>query len=225
MDHNVVLLRPTKVPFLSEPQTLAFEARHRLANSLAKTASIVRTHARTLTNRTAPMPVDDVRLVLEKVGLRLEAVGRFHRCLVPGDGSPERTDLANYVRDVAQSVVASLSLAGKTQLSFNIPADCFVPSHTALLAGLAVNELLMNAIKYSHPSGVTGHVLIGCSRTGDAIVVEICDDGVGFPEAFQPTTDGKFGLQLVRRLADELNAELVLDDTGLGVHARLSIPA
>jgi two-component sensor histidine kinase len=72
---------------------------------------------------------------------------------------------------------------------------------------------------------VTGHVLIGCSRTGDAIVVEICDDGVGFPEAFQPTTDGKFGLQLVRRLADELNAELVLDDTGLGVHARLSIPA
>jgi two-component sensor histidine kinase len=216
MDHNVVLMRRSQPSFLTEPETLAFEARHRLVNSLTVIASVVRMHARTIANRTEPVPVEDVRLVLEEVGVRLEAVGRLHGCLAPAD-SPGNTDLANYLREVAQSVVASLSFAGQMQLSFNIPAECLVPSHTA--------ELVMNAIKYAHPSGIAGHLLIGCYRTSDAIAVEVVDDGVGFPEGFHPKTDGNFGLQLVRCLADQLKAQLVLDDTGLGVSARLSIPA
>ena len=56
------------------------------------------------------------------------------------------------------------------------------------------------------------------------IVVEVTDDGVGFPEGFEPATDGELGLQLVRSLALQLKGHLMLEDTGIGVRARLSFP-
>ena len=83
----------------------------------------------------------------------------------------------------------------------------------------------MNAIKFAHPTGVAGHLLVGCSRHEDIITVEVVDDGVGLPERFDPTVDGQFGLQLLRLLAAQLKARLEFDDTGLGLSVRLSLPA
>lgn len=223
MNDNVAPLWRPNSTFSSEQETLASEARHRVGNSLALIAGIVRMHGRSIARRTSPVPIEDVRRVLDEVGLRLEAVGRLHRRLAPCE-SAETIDLAGYVRDVAQSAIDSLSFEGQTRLSFDISAPCPVPSNTALLIGLCVNELLMNAIKHAHPSGVAGQVMVGCNRSSGWIVVEIADDGIGFPEGFRPATDGTAGLQLVRLLAGQLGAPLVFRDTGIGVSARLSVP-
>jgi len=223
MNDKIVLLRQSYAPVSSDPEARAFEASHRVGNSLALIASIVRLQGRALAKRTTPVSVDDVRVLLEEVGLRLEAVGRLHRYLIPTD-NPDAIDLVNYLRDVAQAALASLSLKGQFHLSFDVSDESVVPSHTALLAGLVVNELVMNAIKHAHPTAVAGQLLIGCSRRADMIVVEVTDDGVGFPEGFEPATDGELGLQLVRSLALQLKGHLVLEDTGIGVRALLSFP-
>jgi two-component sensor histidine kinase len=138
--------------------------------------------------------------------------------------SPPSTDLTKYLRGVAQSVVVSFSSAGRAHLACGSQVACFVPGHSALLVGLAVRELLINAIKYAHPTGVPGNLLVGCTHTGDAIVVDVADDGVGFPEGFDPMKHGELGLQFVRWLAGQLDAELVFHDTGTGLHVILRIP-
>jgi two-component sensor histidine kinase len=212
-----------QTPFSSEPDALVSEAHHRVANNLALIASFVRMHARDIAKRTEPVSVDDMRILLEEVGLRVEAIGQLHGRLAHIDGSAN-TNLTNYLRDIAQSVIASLSFAGRAQLDFKASAECFIPAHAALLTGLAVSELLINAIKYAHPSGVMGNVLISCHQAGDAIIVDVADDGVGFPEGFDPMTSGELGLQLVRSLANQLKAQLVFHDTGIGMHVTLSIP-
>lgn len=220
---DLVLPPATQTPPLpSEPDALVFEAHHRVANNLALIASFVRMHARDIANRTEPASLEDVRILLEEVGLRVEAVGQLHRRLALID--QPTVDLGAYLRDIAPSVVASLSFAGRAYLTFDARAACSMPAQAALLVGLAVSELLMNAIKYAHPSGVTGHLLIGCNRAGDAIIVDVVDDGVGFPEGFDPMTSGELGLQLVRSLANQLKADLRFHDTGMGVHVTLSIP-
>ena len=89
---------------------------------------------------------------------------------------------------------------------------------------MAVSELLMNAVKYAHPTGVMGKVMIACNRAGDTVIVDIADDGVGFPVGFDPMTSGELGLQLVRSLAGQLKGQLLFHDTGIGVHVTLSIP-
>jgi two-component sensor histidine kinase len=166
--------------------------------------------------------VADNGLFADEIIRRIERLGDLHRRLSCSD---DATDLAKYLRNIAQSAVASVDLLNRTHLKFEIAEDCIVPGRRASLVGLAVNELVMNAIKYAHPSGISGQLLIGCSRRGDAIVVDVADDGVGLPEGFDPMTEGGFGLKLVRSLADQLKAQLDFADTGIGLHARLTIPA
>jgi two-component sensor histidine kinase len=83
----------------------------------------------------------------------------------------------------------------------------------------------MNAVKFAHPAGVAGDLVIACNRREDVIVIEVVDDGVGLPEGFDPAVDGEFGLQLLRSLASQLKARLEFDNTGLGLRVRLSLPA
>ena len=161
-------------------------------------------------------------LFADEIVRRIERLGELHRRLSCSD---DATDLTKYLRGIAESAVASVDIRNRTHLKFEIAEECSVPGRTASLVGLAVNELVMNAIKYAHPSGITGQLSIGCSRDGDAIVVDIADDGVGWPEGFDPMTGGGFGLKLVRSLSTQLKAKLNFADTGTGLHARLTIPA
>ena len=163
---NLVPPPATEARFSSEPDALVFEAHHRVANNLALISGFVRMHARDVAKRTAPPSLEDMRVLLEEVGLRVEAVGQLHRRLAQIDG-PASVDLTNYLRDIAESVIASLSFAGRARLSFGASAECLIPSHAALLVGLAVSELLMNAVKYAHPAGVMG--ISGSAATGRAI--------------------------------------------------------
>ena len=56
------------------------------------------------------------------------------------------------------------------------------------------------------------------------ILIEVADDGVGFPENFNPAVDGELGFQLMRALASGMGAELEFEHDSLGVCARLVKP-
>jgi two-component sensor histidine kinase len=223
MNQNVVI--PEPIDPLEDPasdNTLVSEAHHRIGNSLALIASIVRMQARALLSRPDSVPVADVRLLVEELGQRLEAIGRLHGRLSRLDGP---VGLADYLRDVAKSAVSGLTFAGRMHLHFDLADGCIASARAAPLVGLAVNELVMNAVKFAHPAGVIGDLEIVCKRREDTIVVEVTDDGVGLPEGFDPAVDGQFGLQLLRTLARQLKARLEFVNTGIGLCVRLSIPA
>lgn len=223
MNQNIVLLRLAEPLQSSAPNdTLVSEAHHRVGNSLALLASIVRMQARTIINGTAAVPVADVRLLVEELGQRLDAVGKLHGRLSRFDGP---VDLADYLHEITKSAVAGLAIAGRTYLHFDMSEACVVPAGAASLVGLAVSELVMNAVKFAHPAGVAGELVIACNRHDDLIVIEVTDDGVGLPEGFDPAVDGQFGFQLLRSLAAQLKARLEFDNTGLGLRVRLSLPA
>jgi two-component sensor histidine kinase len=211
---------PSELPTADNP--LISAAHHRVGNSLALIASIVRMQARKMVNGgTHDIPAADVRRMLEEVGQRLEAVGRLHGRLARQNGPVE---LADYLREIATSASAALSFAGPTRLRFDMAQSCVVSAQAAPLVGLAVSELVMNALKFAHPAGVAGDLLIACKPRDDLVVVEVIDDGVGLPEGFDPAVDGQFGLQLLRSLAVQLKARLEFVNTGIGLRVRLSLP-
>jgi two-component sensor histidine kinase len=101
----------------------------------------------------------------------------------------------------------------------------YIDPRQALHAGLITAELLTNTSKYAHPSGLPVKVHLRCETKGDgSFLVELTDDGVGFPENFDPSIDGGLGFQLMRALADGLHAELQFEHNSLGVCARLVKP-
>jgi hypothetical protein len=59
--------------------------------------------------------------------------------------------------------------------------------------GLIIGELVTNALKYAHPSGVRRLIVVGCDTVGETIVVEVADDGVGLPDKFDPRKNAGSG--------------------------------
>ena len=91
--------------------------------------------------------------------------------------------------------------------------------------GLIVTELVTNAVKYAHPAGAPGRVEVRCRRAcDDSVEVSVADDGVGFPEDFDPVSDGGLGLRVVRSLARQLGADLAFESGPLGLTVRVTAP-
>ena len=161
--------------------------------------------------------------MLLEIGTRIETVGRLHRLLskTPCGSAPE---LGPYLCDIALSAISSMSAPGAApRFSAEIHDVAFLSSETLPL-GFIVGELVTNSVKYAHPAGVAGDIRLCCARAADgATVVEVSDDGVGFPEGFDPNRGGGLGLRLVRSLASHLGADLDFDQTDLGLTTRLSI--
>ena len=219
-ESSVSPLSPAAVPL---PDAIA-EANHRIANNLTLVASMVRMHARTLNDRAEPLTKEGVRALLEEIGTRIEQVAHLHG-LMAGQEHGEPVDLSDYLRDIGETVVSSLTFLGKAKLHYGSHSECLVAPGRALPVGLIVGELLTNAVKYAHPAGVTGDIMVTCNRFDDVIVVVISDDGIGLPETFDPMRHGGLGLRLVRSLAAQVDAKLVFNDTGTGLSVEVHIPA
>jgi two-component sensor histidine kinase len=119
-------------------------------------------------------------------------------------------------------MIGTLGPEGRMDLTVDHSCDGYIDPRHALHAGLIAAELLTNAGKYAHPTGLPVKVHIRCETNDDgSFLVEVTDDGVGFPENFDPSTDGGLGFQLMRALANGLGAELRFEHDSLGVCARL----
>jgi two-component sensor histidine kinase len=208
----------------SEPLQLDLiaEANHRIANNLAMIAGLARLQAGTIRDAGDNFTGQEVRLMLQEFGGRVDAVARLHRLLAnPGQHA---IDLADYLRGVAEAVIVTMSCNGQADLRFEGEPGCSISSKRALSLGLIVGELVTNAAKYAHPTGIRGQITVGCRRDPDGrIVVEVSDDGVGLPDGLDPMESTHLGLRLVRSLAQQLGAEITFENDGLGLCVALSI--
>ncbi len=218
------LAEPTGHAPRAPPEVIIAEAHHRIANNLAMIAGLARLQANELTNAIGRFEPDAVRALLAEVSTRIETVARLHRLL--SDSTAESVpDLATYLADVALSVINAMCLE-RTKPRFSAELrGCALRPGQALHAGLIVGELVTNSVKYAHPAGVVGEIRLACRSFTRSTVIEVSDDGVGYPEAFDPQTDGGLGLRLVRSLATQMNASLVFDQTDLGLSVRLEVPS
>lgn len=210
---------------LPGPDALIAEANHRIGNSLALIAALVRRHAATISAWRRPVSIEEILAALGEAEIRIEAVGRLHRLLAEAE-SGTAVNLGDYLRDIADAAVSSLSCPGRVALSHKSAAGCIAPAGQALPIALIAGELITNAIKYAHPTGVAGKISVGCHRAvEDMIVVEVADDGIGLPEGYDPMSQGGLGLRLARSLAKRLQAKLMFQSNSIGLRVRLLVPA
>ncbi len=206
------------------PGLLMAEANHRIANNLTLIAGWLRLQSRDVNKDGRPLSAREACNLLEEAGSRIETVGRLHR-LLAHSGQAATLELRQYLHDVAEAAIDSMSVPGVTTLERMPSAACQIPTHHALSVGFIVGELVTNAVKYAHPAGVSGRVELSCHRRpGGATLIQIVDDGVGLPEDFDPRKDGGLGLRMVRTLADQLGATLTFDSAGFGLAVGLLLP-
>ena len=207
---------------LASPTSAEAEADHRIANSLGLIAALARTRGSHIAKTARPMNGDEVRGMLDEFAIRVETVARVHR-LVSAQQDQSIIDLGEYLREVAEGTVAAL--AGKTALSFASDPHCRIDTGRAVSLGLIVAELVTNAIKYAHPAGVPGEIVVSCRARGNGrVAIDVFDDGVGLPEGLMPLSSNSLGFRLVRSLAERAKASLAFHGSDLGLRVSLDVP-
>jgi len=201
---------------------LSAEADHRIANNLTMIAGLVRLHRRGLPNDRA-MSAHEVGELLDEISARIQTVGQLHKLLASA-GQPGAVDIAEYLREIAEMSLSTLSAGERASLSLTLEPGCTMPARQAVAAGLIASEALTNALKYAHPTGVHGKIQVACRQRNGRVIVEVADDGVGLPESFDRHQDGAVGFLLMRSLASQLGADLEFDQRDIGICVRLSVP-
>lgn len=203
---------------------LVSEANHRVANSLTLLSGLVRMQAKAAGRVAKPFSNAEVRLMFDGVAARIATLGQLHRMLahLPLDGA---VDLTTHLRDLSNMLVAAFSSEQQAVHIEHHGAECHVLTRNVQPLTLILCELLTNAMKYAHPSGVPVHIILRCEALADGnLMVSMSDDGVGLPEGFDTGKDGGIGFQIIRTLTAEMGARLEISSDTLGATFRLTVP-
>jgi two-component sensor histidine kinase len=82
----------------------------------------------------------------------------------------------------------------------------------ALPCGLILNELVTNSLKHAFVSGTPASkiVKVRAELSGEDVILEVSDNGPGFPEQQR---EGSLGLRLVRTLTRQLGGQVTFSST------------
>jgi PAS domain S-box-containing protein len=85
----------------------------------------------------------------------------------------------------------------------------------AIPCGLIVNELVSNAVKHAFPGEKRGEITVSCRGEGDGkLLLEIGDNGIGFPDGLDLRNAETLGLLIVNLLVRQLNGEMEIRNEG-----------
>jgi two-component sensor histidine kinase len=193
-----------------------------VTNRLCVVAGLVHIQATSIGAGVVDPQAVDITLLLEQTGRRIDAVVGLKRCLAASQSGC--IELDTYLRDICDAALACSARPDATTLHFYADPDCHIRPVRALSIGLVLGELATNAIRFAHPTGVHGVLQVECIRESGGITLTVADDGIGFPEHFDPRQSPHLGLRIVCALADQLGAVLDFDDDELGLTVRMQVP-
>ncbi|HVZ98686.1 MAG TPA: sensor histidine kinase [Caulobacterales bacterium] len=200
------------------------ESDHRVANSLAMVAALVRIQAK-VAGHGGAIPAARVQSMFEETAGRIEAIARLHR-LLSGEADSALLDVDRFLGEICDLARQTFDPDGCMALHRSLGVGLKAPAGDLSAIGLIVNEAIVNAYKYSHPTGVSGQVRVACQAVGaSGLLIVVEDDGVGLPEHFDPRVDGGVGIRIMVGLAEQIGARLSFSSNTLGLSVQLLVGA
>jgi two-component sensor histidine kinase len=179
------------------------ELQHRVKNNLQLVTALVRMEARSA--------VEGESVALARLASRIDALTVLYRTLSAEDAAVD-IDLGQYLSDVATAVMAASAMPGITidlQTGY-----CPLSINIAMPAGLLVNEMLTNALKYAFVGRSSGQLKLICKLEDGKVTVVVSDDGVGLGEHQAWPSPRKLGALILQTLQEnaknvKFNAESI----------------
>jgi two-component sensor histidine kinase len=193
---------------LKEKETLLQEIHHRVKNNLQIICSLINLQCKRISNQ-------EVQGDLRECRDRVKTMALLHERLYRSP-SLDRIDFSDYARHLTRDLFASHGVdPKKVRLDLQAPAPVYLGLDEALPCGLILHEVLSNGLKHAFPNERSGDIRIHVDRPApDKVRLRVQDTGVGFPSGINTVRPESLGLQLVRNLADQIHAELILRQEG-----------
>ena len=192
-------------------ELMLHEINHRIANSLAMVASLVRLQASIISEPGAVA-------ALKETQARIKAISGVHRRLYKSTDM-RQVALDEYMRDLVDDIRASVEADGITS-RIELDADPIILSTDKTVSvGVAVTELITNAIKYAYPPGQSGSIRISAKMLDDGRAsVSVEDDGIGWQGVGDPKGSG-LGTRIVTAMMMNLQSGLNYEPRPQGTQA------
>jgi PAS domain S-box-containing protein len=191
----------------AEREMLLVEVNHRAKNSLSIAAALLGLQARRQADPT-------VRVLFAEVGERINAMARAHD-LLSRSQTVQQVDAGSYVVDLCTALEAITPSDDRIHLEAKVEDAIFVSADQAIPLGLAMTELVTNAVKYAFPFPRSGTILTQVRRPQPGrIALTIQDNGIGMAGV----REGSLGYGLVRSLVEQLRGDIeIRSDAGVSV--------
>jgi two-component sensor histidine kinase len=167
------------------------ELQHRVKNNLQLITALIRLEARSA--------AEGETVALARLASRIDALTVLYRTLSAEDAAPE-IDLGQYLSDIATSVMDVNATPG-VQIDIEI-GYCPLSINVAMPAGLLINEMLTNALKYAFVGRNAGQLKLICKQESGRVSVIVSDDGVGLGENQEWPSPRKLGALILQTLKE-----------------------
>lgn len=179
------------------------ELQHRVKNNLQLITALVRLEARSA--------VEGESVALSRLASRIDALTVLYRTLSAENAAVD-IDLGQYLSDIANAVMEANAMPG---VSIDLQTGyCPMSINIAMPAGLLVNEMLTNALKYAFVGRSSGQLRLVCRQENGVITLVVADDGVGLGEGQEWPSPRKLGALILQTLKEnapnvKFNAETI----------------
>lgn len=198
---------------LNRQQFLVKEMNHRVKNSLAIVSSLIQMQGRAGNGDFADQ--------FEETARRVNAIARAHERLYRNNYI-ESMDLGAYIEEICQDVdalVIQCTVQVDAQRGIDIKVD------NAISIALIIVELITNSAKYAYPTGTGGKIWVSIQREGEKnILIAVRDNGVGFPDEFDPQKSRGLGMRIIQAFAKQLHTTLDFNNLAQGSEVRFLFP-
>ena len=167
------------------------ELQHRVKNNLQLITALVRLEARSA--------VEGESVALGRLASRIDALTVLYRTLSAENATPD-IDLGQYLSDVATAVMQASAVPG-LEIDLDV-GYCPLSINVAMPAGLLVNEMLTNALKYAFVGRNAGRLRLTCKSESGRATVGVADNGVGLGENQEWPSPRKLGALILQTLKE-----------------------
>ena len=188
------------------------EGDHRIKNSLQLVSSLLRLQAK----RSEEASISEALL---GAASRVRSVADIHDAL-QGAGGLDAVDLGAVLRKMCASLQAMAGDDGLVEIV--VEADTLdVPTDFAQSLALAVNELVVNALRHAFVDRDGGMVRVQLTRLDDSVEISVSDNGIGVPAGH--AIDQGYGMTLVAMMIKKVRGELQTTSAS-GMSFRITAP-
>ena len=185
---------------LNEKEMLLKEIHHRVKNNLMIISSLLNLQSRYIKD-------EESKNIFKESQNRARSMALIHERLYRSTDL-KRIEFGDYIRTLTNELYHTY-VFDPTLIKLNIDVDdLMLDINTSIPLGLIVNELVTNCLKHAFPKGKSGEINIKFHSQNDKYILEVKDNGIGFPEDIDYTNTESLGLRLVTSLTEQIEGKI-----------------
>jgi PAS domain S-box-containing protein len=190
---------------LKEKEMLLKEIYHRVKNNLMVISSLLNLQSRYIKDKEALS-------IFKESQSRANSMALIHEKLYRSSDL-KRINFGEYVRTLSTDLFHTY-VGDPSLISLNMDVEnLMLDINTTVPLGLILNELVTNCMKHAFPNGRKGEICINFHKKEDIFILNVKDNGIGFPQDLDLENTGTLGMQLITSLTEQIDGEIELIKT------------